>query len=128
MLTNVPVLLSGLSAGVILFQTAIIAPTVLRGLGTDHAGPFLRKVFPKFFVMLAIIGIINTSISAASGLSDHVWIGLTTFVLASVSYLLIPMTNRHRDEGNESSFKRLHRASVLMTVGMLIINLCSISF
>lgn len=127
MLSNVPLLLSGLSAGVILFQTAIIAPTVLRGLGADHAGPFLRKVFPKFFVMLAIIGIINTSISVASGLSDHVWVGLTTFVLASLSYLLIPMTNRHRDEGNESSFKRLHRASVLMTVIMLIANLSSVS-
>lgn len=127
MLSNVPLLLSGLSAGVILFQTAIIAPTVLRGLGADHAGPFLRKVFPKFFVMLAIIGIINTSISVASGLSDHVWVGLTTFVLGSLSYLLIPMTNRHRDEGNESSFKRLHRASVLMTVIMLIANLSSVS-
>jgi hypothetical protein len=128
MLSNIPVLLSGLSAGVILFQTAIIAPTVMRDLVADHAGPFLRKVFPKFFVMLAIIGIINTSVAATSGLSDYIWVGLSTFVLASLSYLLIPMTNRHRDEGNESSFKRLHRASVLMTVAMLIINLCSVSF
>jgi hypothetical protein len=52
MLSDVPVLLSGISAGVILFQTAIIAPSVFIGLGPDHAGPFLRKVFPKFFILL----------------------------------------------------------------------------
>ena len=46
MMSNVPTFLNGLVVGVILFQTAIIAPTVFRGLGPDQAGPFLRKVFP----------------------------------------------------------------------------------
>ena len=125
MLSDVPVLLSGISAGVILFQTAIIAPSVFIGLGPDHAGPFLRKVFPKFFILLAIIGIVTTVTAVTSGSSDQIWIGLATFVLASISYLLIPRTNKSRDEGNEKSFKRLHNASVSMTVAMLIINLLS---
>ena len=36
------------------------------------------------------------------------------------------MTNKSRDEGNEKSFKRLHLASVLLTLSMLAINLASI--
>jgi hypothetical protein len=35
------------------------------------------------------------------------------------------MTNRSRDENNERAFKRLHNASVAMTVIMLLINLAS---
>ena len=40
MIDHAPLFLSGLLVGVIIFQTAIIAPTVFIGLGADHAGPF----------------------------------------------------------------------------------------
>ena len=54
------------------------------------------------------------------------YIGGATFALAAIAYLLIPMTNKMRDEKNEKAFKRLHSASVLMTVVMLLINLASV--
>lgn len=126
MLTNLPLLLSGISVGIILFQTSIIAPTVFGTLGPDRAGPILRKVFPKFFIMLATLGLLNTLSAIVFDMHMHSYIGGATFALAVIAYLLIPMTNKQRDEKNEKAFKRLHRASVLMTVIILLFNLASV--
>ena len=123
MINTLPVFLSGLVVGVILFQTAIIAPTVFRGLEPDQAGPFLRKVFPKFFVVLAAMGVVGAILSLVGGATFQLWIFLITLVLGTLAYLLIPMTNKSRDEGNEKLFKKLHNASVIMTVSILIVNL-----
>ena len=120
-------LLSGVAVGVILFQTAVIAPTVFRGLGADHAGPFLRKVFPKFFMVLMVLGIVKGTFAATAGQIPEIWVAGGTFLLAGLSYRLIPQTNKVRDEGDESAFKKLHFASVLMTVIILIINAGSIA-
>jgi hypothetical protein len=125
MLTNLPLLFSGMSVGIILFQTTIIAPTVFGGLGPDRAGPILRKVFPKFFIILATLGLLNIICAVISDMHMQAYIGGTTGVLAVIAYSLIPMTNKMRDEQNEKAFKRLHNISVLMTVTMLLINLAS---
>ena len=123
MMSNVPTFLNGLVVGVILFQTAIIAPTVFRSLGPDQAGPFLRKVFPKFFVVLVVMGIAGAISALASDASYQLWICLVTLTLGLLAYQLIPMTNKSRDDGNEKLFKKLHNASVLMTVLILVVNL-----
>lgn len=123
MTSNLPTFLNGLVVGVILFQTAVIAPTVFRSLGPDQAGPFLRKVFPKFFVVLVVMGIAGVISALASDASYQLWICLVTLTLGLLAYLLIPMTNKSRDEGNEKLFKKLHNASVLMTVLILVVNL-----
>ena len=123
MTSNLLTFLNGLVVGVILFQTAIIAPTVFRGLGPDQAGPFLRKVFPKFFVVLVVMGTAGAISALASDASYQLWICLVTLTLGLLAYLLIPMTNKSRDEGNEKLFKKLHNASVLMTILILVVNL-----
>ena len=123
MINTLPVFLSGFVVGVILFHTAIIAPTVFRGLEPDQAGPFLRKVFPKFFVVLAVLGVVGAISSLVGGATLQLWIFLITLALGTLAYLLIPMTNKSRDEGNEKLFKKLHNASVIMTVLILIVNL-----
>ena len=123
MTSNLPTFLNGLVVGVILFQTAVIAPTVFRSLGPDQAGPFLRKVFPKFFVVLVVMGIAGVISALASDASYQLWVSLITLTLGLLAYLLIPMTNESRDEGNEKLFKKLHNASVSMTVLILVVNL-----
>ena len=127
MTSNLPTFLNGLVVGVILFQTAVIAPTVFRSLGPDQAGPFLRKVFPKFFVVLVVIGISGAISAVASDAIYQLGICLVTLTLGLLAYLLIPMTNKSRDEGNEKLFKKLHNASVLMTVLILVVNLFGLS-
>lgn len=123
MTSNLLTFLNGLVVGVILFQTAVIAPTVFRSLGPDQAGPFLRKVFPKFFVVLVVMGTAGAISALASDASYQLWICLVTLTLGLLACLLIPMTNKSRDEGNEKLFKKLHNASVLMTVLILVVNL-----
>ena len=128
MTSNLPTFLNGLVVGVILFQTAVIAPTVFRSLGPDQAGPFLRKVFPKFFVVLVVMGIAGAISALDSDASYQLWICLVTLTLGILAYLLIPMTNKSRDDGNEKLFKKLHNASVLMTVLILVVNLLGLAF
>ena len=123
MTSNLLTFLNGLVVGVILFQTAVIAPTVFRSLGPDQAGPFLRKVFPKFFVVLVVMGTAGAISALASDASYQLWICLVTLTLGLLAFLLIPMTNKSRDDGNEKLFKKLHNASVLMTVLILVVNL-----
>lgn len=123
MTSNLPTFLNGLVVGVILFQTAVIAPTVFRSLGPDQAGPFLRKVFPKFFVVLVVMGIAGAIAALASDANYQLWICLVTLTLGLLAFLIIPMTNKSRDDGNEKLFKKLHNASVLMTVLILVVNL-----
>ena len=123
MTSNLLTFLNGLVVGVILFQTAVIAPTVFRSLGPDQAGPFLRKVFPKFFVVLVVMGIAGAIAALASDANYQLWICLVTLTLGLLAFLLIPMTNKSRDDGNEKLFKKLHNASVLMTVLILVVNL-----
>ena len=53
---NISLLISGMIVGVIVFQTAIIAPTVFTSLSGADSSLFLRKVFPRFFVLLAALG------------------------------------------------------------------------
>ena len=128
MTSNLPTFLNGLVVGVILFQTAVIAPTVFRSLGPDQAGPFLRKVFPKFFVVLVVMGIAGAISALASDASYQLWICLVTLTLGLLAFLIIPMTNKSRDDGNEKLFKKLHNASVLMTVLILVVNLLGLAF
>ena len=128
MTSNLPIFLNGLVVGVILFQTAVIAPTVFRSLGPDQAGPFLRKVFPKFFVVLVVMGIAGAIAALASDANYQLWICLVTLTLGLLAFLLIPMTNKSRDDGNEKLFKKLHNASVLMTVLILVVNLFGLAF
>ena len=48
--------LSGIAVGIILFQSALIAPTVLKTLDAKATSNFLRAIWPKFFVVLSVIG------------------------------------------------------------------------
>ena len=47
-------LINGVICGIILLQTFVVAPSVFKSLGEKHAGPFLRSLFPKFFIFIII--------------------------------------------------------------------------
>ena len=50
-MNNLYLFLAGLMAGMILFQAALNAPTIFKVYSEEQAGPFLRAIFPKFFLM-----------------------------------------------------------------------------
>ena len=109
--------------GIIVFHTAIVAPTVFRSLTLDDAGTFLRTVFPKFFTLITIVCSVNVAFALILGqTSIAVMVGVSAMLMV-IAYHLIPITNRSRDEGQVQRFKLLHTISVLLTVSVLLMNL-----
>ena len=121
-MSNIINLLCGLVAGTIVFHSAIVAPTVFRTLNERDASVFLRTIFPKFFLFLAFINVVNVLLALLDGQFGVMVMAAISAVLMGIAYGIIPMTNRSRDEGLQQRFSQLHRVSVLLTVAVLSIN------
>tara|TARA_B100000989_G_scaffold267713_1_gene221952 strand:+ start:185 stop:586 length:402 start_codon:yes stop_codon:yes gene_type:complete len=119
------ILISGISAGVILFQSFVVASSIFKVLPEENAGILLRNLFPKFFLFLAALALAALAIGLVYGLEFFplVFMQLVNFIFFVVCYSLIPATNRARDEDNKKTFGILHTISVLLTLLALIINL-----
>ena len=128
MLISLQILLSGLICGVILFQTAIIAPSIFKVLSPDNAGPFLRTIFPKLFMFVAVLSGIGFVLSFISSNNTGLIVFFGSLLFMLICYYIVPMTNRARDAGNDNAFKRLHTVSVVLTMIVLLSNLLWVFF
>ena len=115
------VFLPGIIIGVILFQTIIVAPTVFKSLGAELASPFLRAIFPKLFLNVAVLSLIGVVLSVIGDRLSLQILFFVSFLLMSISYLIVPATNKARDEGRDKSFKYLHLLSVILTLSTLVL-------
>ena len=128
MLVNLQILISGLICGVILFQTAVIAPSIFKVLSPDNAGPFLRTIFPKLFMFVAVLSGVGFVLSFISSNNTGLVVFFGSLLFMLICYYIVPMTNRARDAGNDNAFKRLHTVSVVLTMIVLLSNLLWIFF
>ena len=119
------ILISGISAGVILFQSFVVASSIFKVLPEDNAGILLRNLFPKFFLFLAALSLTGLAIGLVYSLEFFplIFMQLVNFIFFVICYSLIPATNKARDEDNKKRFGMLHTVSVLLTLLALIINL-----
>ena len=117
--------MAGIICGIILFQSSIIAPTVFRVLDLEDAGAFLRKVFPRFFMLIMACSLLMLVLVVLTDGSDksRFMLPVANLVFSGVSYLVIPATNRAKDDGEEKKFKALHSLTVALTLSMLILNI-----
>ena len=116
-------LLSGVISGMILFQTAIVAPVVFTTLDAENASKFLRKIFPRFFMVIFILGISSLIVSSVFLSVQGIVIAAVTTISMIISYLVVPATNKARDEDNSTDFRRLHTLTVVLTLFTLLANL-----
>ena len=123
MLVNLAILISGLISGNILFQTAVVAPSVFKILSPKEASPFLRSIFPKLFFANAFLGLVLFIIALFINIFLLYVVSSITFANMLLCYYLVPFTNSARDSGNQSRFKKLHTISVVLTIIVLLINL-----
>lgn len=123
MIVNIQILISGLICGVILFQTAIIAPSVFKILKPENAGPFLRSIFPKLFMFVAFLSSAGLILSLVSGTDISIYVYAFSLIFMSICYYIVPMTNQARDSGDDKTFRNLHTISVVLTMLVLISNL-----
>ena len=128
MIENIQILISGLICGVILFQTAIIAPSVFKILKPENAGPFLRSIFPKLFMFVAFLSSAGLILSLISGTDISIYVYAFSLIFMSICYYIVPMTNQARDSGDDKTFRNLHTISVVLTMLVLISNLGWIFF
>ena len=126
MFDSISIFISGLISGMILFQTSVIAPSVFKTLSEEGASPFLRSIFPKLFLIILVLGAFQSVISVIQASIILTIIGFITFISMLIAYLIVPATNKARDENDEKSFKRLHLTSVILTVVVLLANIAVI--
>ena len=115
----------GMIVGIIILQTSIVAPTLFKKLEIEDFGRAIRALWPKFFIMLAILG--GASLVSLYFENDptilQYAISASTTLFALVCYAIIPATNRATDEGDQKKFNLLHKISVYLTVVMLLTNI-----
>jgi hypothetical protein len=109
--------------GIMLFSSAVLAPTVFSRLGADAAKPLLRAFWPRYYAINGALAVL-AAVFAAQG-----YVGLlavSVAVMMGLSLVATPALNRARDEGRQRAFSLGHRALVainllaLVTVGWAI--------
>ena len=115
--------LSGIISGMILFQTSVVAPIVFTILDAESASKFLRKIFPRFFLVILLFGVLCLSISLFLKDIQGIVVSFVTITSMSISYLVVPATNKARDEERSNTFRRLHTLTVVLTLFTLLANL-----
>ena len=117
-------MISGVIVGVIIFHTIYVTRTVFHNLDEENTKIFLRAIFPKFFLLLNFLGFAFLLVGGYinPGMNEIFFMGCSNTVLPAIAYFLIPITNRAKDEGQESKFKNLHSISVLLTLVLLLSN------
>tara|TARA_B100000965_G_scaffold388035_1_gene392154 strand:+ start:481 stop:864 length:384 start_codon:yes stop_codon:yes gene_type:complete len=118
---EIAILLSGIVAGIIFFQTSIIAPTVFKTLGPEEAKVFLRTVFPKLFNILVTIGFLMITLFFLG--IGNIYVAIISIILPFICSRLVNATNKARDTGDTKTFHRLHSLSVVLTMIVLLANL-----
>jgi len=106
------------------FFSAVMTPLVFAKLPLKVAGPFIREVFPWYYLTMGvtILAALAALILAAGG--KPTWeVALAALVLAGFAIarqLLMPLINRARDAelagdfGAARRFRRLHLVSVVI--------------
>ena len=118
------VILPGIIIGVILFQTIVVAPTVFKSLGAELASPFLRAIFPRLFLFIALFGFASCleRVFSNNELSFGFISALVTVIFMLICFFLVPMTNKAKDEQKDGLFRGLHSLSVALTLVVLVVN------
>jgi len=118
------VFLSGIVVGMILFQTIVVAASIFRTLEPPEAGKVLRKIFPKLFAALTFLGLVFLTISVLQHARNLIKaVGIIGVVFPVICYLIVPATNRAKDEGKHKTFAMYHRISVMLTMIVLLLNI-----
>jgi hypothetical protein len=111
-------LLLGLLLGGMAFFSFVFSPLVFVKLPIETAGPFIRAVFPWYFLVVAVL----FALAAATLAPLYPGLAVLAACMAILGGLnrqvLMPRINTHRDRmiaGDTAAgprFDRLHRASV----------------
>ena len=121
----IPIILSGVIIGIILYQSLLIAPSINKLLSAQDASIYLRYVWPKFFIIIGVISLISwiLILNFSPDQSTAKIISIISFILMIICYVLIPYMNSAKDSANDTLFIFLHVTSMILTLVTLLINI-----
>jgi len=126
---NLPLIISSIIVGIILFQSALVAPAINRLINAEDASVFLRYIWPKFFMIIAILSLTSFAVVVInSNQNSYKYISLVSFVLMLICYLITPMINDAKDSLNDQLWTALHLSTIILTFITLIINVLTIVY
>ena len=112
--------------GIIFAQVLLTAPVVFKVLDNQNASKFLRKIFPRYYLLLFLITILALLISFLFFNKFDIYVALVAVSFSFLGYIIIPLTNIARDNGWNSLFKWLHNLSVFNTLVIMIVAIVQI--
>ena len=115
------ILCYSLVLGIIFAQVLLTAPVVFKVLDNENASKFLRKIFPRYYLLLFLITLLALLISFLFFQQFDVYAALVATSFAFIGYIIIPLTNIARDRGWNKLFKWLHNLSVFNTLVIMIV-------
>ena len=129
MMKNLPLIISSIILGIILFQSALVAPAINRLINAEDASVFLRYIWPKFFLIIAILSLASFVVIAINSNQNlYKYVSIVSFVLMLICYLITPMINDAKDSLNDQLWTALHLSTIILTFITLIINALTIAY
>jgi hypothetical protein len=112
--------------GIIFAQVLLTAPVVFNVLDNQNASIFLRKIFPRYYLLLTLLTLIALLVSYLFFEIVDIYLALTAVSFSFLGYIIIPLTNAARDRGWDKVFKGLHNLSVFNTLIILLVSVTQI--
>jgi len=126
---NLPLVFSAMIVGITLFQSALVAPAINKLINDEDASVFLRYIWPKFFIIIAVISLVSFLILIINSNQNlFKYISFISFVLMLVCYLITPIINEAKDSLNDQLWTVLHLSTIIITFITLIINTLTIVY
>jgi hypothetical protein len=127
LLFSLSLICASASAAIMIFFGAGVAPVVFGRLEEAQAGRVVRALFPRYYLILAILtGLAGLSLVALMPMIAFVYLVCTgAFVYAR--QILMPQINTHRDAmmaGDDEAatqFDALHKRSVRINIVQLVV-------
>lgn len=129
--------------GGMFFFTAIIAPVVFKVLPIADAGKLVAGLFPRYYILGYIAGTVGVVLAiyfaverpprlwwSLSALALAVALGLTIYagaiVRPQVDTIRSVVEEQNPDPARRAEFDRLHRLSVMLNGGVMLLNLAAL--
>ena len=114
MLTHLSDLIVAANAGIMLFFTVAVAPTIFVVLPQEWASAYVRSFFPKYYLFLGVFTAIAAALAGTLAAQGSLAAVALVFFLSC--FWLTPLVNRARDNHQGRLFKQLHTLSVTLNV------------
>lgn len=104
--------------GAMLFFAAVVAPLVFAHFPEADAGAFIRRLFPRYYDVLAVVTAVGSLFALGSVVGALMSAVMVLFVFSR--FWLMPRINAARDAGRGARFTLLHRASVVINSAQIL--------